>query len=412
MAEELLHFGLAAGTPSIIKVIGVGGGGGNAVNNMHLDGIRGVEFILCNTDAQALTNSPVANKVQLGMALTEGRGAGNSPERGKEAAIESAEEIKTILSDGTRMVFITVCMGGGTGTGAAPVIAEIARNLGILTIAIATVPSTSEGKRRYNQALEGLDELRDNVDSILVINNKKLHEIYGNLPASEAFSKADEVIKKAVKGAAEIITVHGNINIDFADVQTVMSGSGVFLMGTGIAQGENRAIEAAENALKSPLLDRDDIFGTKSILLNIISGTQEVTMSEIGAIIDYLQEAAGMETDIIWGNGKDEQLGEEISVTVIATGFDHDTFIPEDERSKAVSLSVEPEEIEHTPEKEVVAVEPDEQFEHHHEEVLQEEMVEETMGTTEKPKSEVMINNWFFRQFNNLFDEKDTELKE
>ncbi len=322
MIEELFAYGLEHDTSSIIKVIGVGGGGCNAVKNMFEEGIEGVNFMICNTDAQAMQSNPVPIKIQLGVTLTQGRGAGNLPMQGEQAAIENLDDVRDILEGTTKMVFITAGMGGGTGTGAAPVIARLARELNILTIAVVTIPSRSEGKRRYDQALEGVEKLQKYVDSMLVVSNEKLHKIYGNLPASQAFKKADNIITTAVKGVAEIITLHGNINIDFADVNTVMAGSGVFLMGTGLADGPNRAINAVRLALESPLLDSSSIRGTKDILLNIISGTEEVTMSEIGEIIDYLQEEAGKDATIIWGNGTDLKLDNQISVTIIATGFD------------------------------------------------------------------------------------------
>jgi len=322
MIDELLNFGLERSNTSIIKVIGVGGGGCNAVKNMYEEGIEGVDFMVCNTDAQAMQNNPVPVRIQLGVTLTEGRGAGNLPEQGEQAAIENLDDIRNILEGTTKMVFITAGMGGGTGTGAAPVIARLARELDILTIAVVTIPSRSEGKRRFDQALEGVEKLRTHVDSMLVISNEKLHKIYGNLPASQAFKKADNIITTAVKGVAEIITLHGNINIDFADVSTVMAGSEVFIMGTGYAEGPDRAMKAVMQALESPLLDSSNIRGTKDILLNIISGTEEITMSEIGEIIDYLQDEAGQDATIIWGNGTDIKLGDQISVTIIATGFD------------------------------------------------------------------------------------------
>jgi cell division protein FtsZ len=322
MIDEILNFGIEHANPSIIKVIGVGGGGCNAVKHMFEEGIVGVDFIICNTDAQAMQNNPVPIRIQLGVTLTEGRGAGNLPEQGEQAAIENLDDIRNVLEGTTKMVFITAGMGGGTGTGAAPVIAQLARELGILTIAVVTLPSPSEGKRRYEQARAGIDKLKEHVDSMLVISNEKLHKIYGNLTASVAFKKADNIITTAVKGVAEIITLHGNINIDFADVCTVMAGSEVFIMGTGFATGEGRAMKSVQQALESPLLDSSSIKGTKDILLNIISGTQEITMGEIGEIIDYLQEAAGQDATIIWGNGIDLRLGDQISVTIIATGFD------------------------------------------------------------------------------------------
>ncbi|HLN74947.1 MAG TPA: cell division protein FtsZ [Prolixibacteraceae bacterium] len=322
MIDEIFDFGIAHANSSIIKVIGVGGGGCNAVKHMFEEGIVGVDFIICNTDAQAMQNNPVPTRIQLGVTLTEGRGAGNLPTQGEQAAIENLDDVRNVLEGTTKMVFITAGMGGGTGTGAAPVIAKLARELGILTIAVVTLPSPAEGKRRYDQARAGIDKLKQHVDSMLVISNEKLHKIYGNLTASVAFKKADNIITTAVKGVAEIITLHGNINIDFADVCTVMAGSEVFLMGTGYATGEGRAMMAVQQALESPLLDSSSIKGTKDILLNIISGTQEITMGEIGEIIDYLQDAAGQDATIIWGNGMDLRLGDQISVTIIATGFD------------------------------------------------------------------------------------------
>ncbi|MCE1198849.1 MAG: cell division protein FtsZ [Marinilabiliales bacterium] len=323
--EDLLSFGFQSSAHSIIKVIGVGGGGSNAVNHMFRNGIVGVDFVVCNTDAQALKDSPVAIKVQLGAALTEGRGAGNVPKKGELAAIESLGEIRDILEADTKMVFITAGMGGGTGTGAAPIIAQLARELDILTIAVVTIPSRKEGMRRYDQAMEGIQKLDRYVDCMLVISNENLHKVYGELPAREAFAMADNIVCTAVKGCAEIITLHGNINIDFADVDTVMRNSGVFIMGTGLAEGPDRAYLAVEDALRSPLLDSNSIYGTGNILLNIISGEDEVRMGEIGQIIDYLQQAAGDHANIIWGNGNDPSLGNQISITIIATGFVQNT---------------------------------------------------------------------------------------
>jgi cell division protein FtsZ len=319
--DELMHFELPVNKSSIIKVLGVGGGGSNAVNHMFKQGIKDVDFIVCNTDAQALANSPVPVKIQLGASLTEGRGAGNKPVIGRQAAIESIDNLSELLSANTKMLFITAGMGGGTGTGAAPVIARAAKELGILTVAIVTIPFKNEGPRRINQALEGIGELEKQVDSLLVINNEKIRQIYGDLRLSEAFSRADDVLAVAAKGIAEIITVHGFINVDFADVQTVMTNSGVAILGTGMSSGEGRAIEAIKQALNSPLLNDTDIKGAKNILLNIISGDAEVTMDEIGQIIDYVKDCSGINADLIWGNGTEPSLGDQISVTVIATGF-------------------------------------------------------------------------------------------
>ena len=313
---------------NIIKVIGVGGGGSNAVNHMFRLGIKDVDFVICNTDAQALEESPVPSKIQLGSELTEGRGAGNKPEQGKNSALENLEEIKEMLACNTKMAFITAGMGGGTGTGAAPIIAEAAQSMGILTVGIVTIPFRFEGQRRLEQAKDGIMEISEHVDSLLVISNEKLREIHGDLTLSDAFSKADNVLTIAAKGIAEIITVHGYVNVDFADVETVMRGSGVAIMGSATAMGEDRAIDAIREALTSPLLNNNNINGATNILLNITSGNEEATMSEIGRINDFVQECAGSNANIIWGNGTDKNLDTEISVTVIATGFKAD-IIPE-----------------------------------------------------------------------------------
>lgn len=329
MLEDLINFDLPQEKSSIIKVIGVGGGGSNAINHMYEQGITDVNFVVCNTDAQDLARSPVPIKIQLGETLTQGRGAGNNPERGRQAAIESLDNISELLSHNTKMVFITAGMGGGTGTGAAPIIAKEAKENNILTVAIVTIPFQFEGKRRINQAVEGIAELKEYVDSLLIINNEKLRQIYGNLPFSEAFSNADNVLTIAAKGIAEIITVPGKINVDFADVQTVMTNSGVALMGSASAEGDDRALRVIQEALNSPLLNDNDIKGAKNILLNIRSGKDdEIRVDEIGQITDYLQNVSGLDADIIWGNAIDESLGMKISVTIIATGFNTET-IPE-----------------------------------------------------------------------------------
>lgn len=326
--EDLMNFDIPTGEPSIIKVFGVGGGGGNAVNHMHSLGIKDVEFVIGNTDAQALANSPIPIKIQLGNALTQGRGAGNKPDVGMEAANEALDAIVEVLSKDTKMVFITAGMGGGTGTGAAPVIAKAAQELGILTVGIVTLPFRFEGPKRLKHALEGIKEMQNYVDSLLVINNERIREIYGNLQLSESFAKADDVLAIAAKGIAEIITVHGYINVDFADVETVMRGSGVALMGSGKASGPDRAKIAVEQALNSPLLNNCNIQGAKNILYNIQSGTSEITMDELGLIGDYIQNSAGNGADVIWGNGIDTNLTDEISITIIATGFSS-SVIPE-----------------------------------------------------------------------------------
>ena len=308
---------------SIIKVIGVGGGGSNAVNHMFRQGIHGVEFVVCNTDIQALRQSRVKNRIQLGKELTEGRGAGCQPERGRLSAIESMDFIKTILEHNTRMVFITAGMGGGTGTGAAPEIARQAKELGILTIGIVTVPFSFEGKRKIEQAMTGIDELEEYVDALLIIANERLREIYGDLKLSDAFAMADNVLTIAAKSIAEIITVKGYVNVDFADVESVMRDSGVALMGAAEAEGEGRAMEALTNALISPLLNSNDIRGASNILLNMLYGEKEVTMDEISRITDSLREKVGRNVNVIWGTGKDETLGDKLRVAVIATGFNN-----------------------------------------------------------------------------------------
>ena len=319
-----MNFDLPVERSSIIKVLGIGGGGNNAVNHMFEKGIKDVNFVVCNTDQQALAKSSVPVKVQIGEALTEGRGAGSQPEIGRKAAIENINDVMEALSGNTKMVFITTGMGGGTGTGATPVIAKACKDAGLLTIAVVTIPFKSEGNVRIRQAIDGVNELKDYVDSLLVINNEKLREIYGNQPVSTAFAKADDVLTTAVKGIAEIITVTGYINVDFADVETVMKDSGVAIMGMGLAAGENRAIRAIENALASPLLNSNDITGAKSILINISTGhgEHELTMDELGEITDYIYDVASDDALIIRGLSKDENLTEDISVTIIATGFE------------------------------------------------------------------------------------------
>ncbi|KAA0129764.1 cell division protein FtsZ [Chryseobacterium sp. SN22] len=317
-------FDLPKGNSSIIKVIGVGGGGNNALKHMYEKGIHGVDFVICNTDAQTLDNNPVANKVQLGTTITEGLGAGADPEVGEKSAIESIEDIKAAMGQNTKMVFITAGMGGGTGTGAAPVIAKVAKDMGILTVGIVTVPFSFEGKRRLEQAENGLDKLRNNVDSLIVINNDKLRQQFGNLGFKQGFSKADEVLTNAAKGMAEVITGYFDVNIDFRDAKSVLQNSGTALMSTGIASGENKAEEAVRKALDSPLLNDNKITGAKNVLLLIRSGAEEVTMDEIGVIMDHIQKEAGHTADIIFGVGADEELGDSVSVLVIATGFSND----------------------------------------------------------------------------------------
>ena len=317
-------FDLPKGNSSIIKVIGVGGGGNNALKHMYEKGIHGVDFVICNTDSQTLDNNPVANKVQLGVTITEGLGAGADPEVGEKAAIESIEDIKAAMGQNTKMVFITAGMGGGTGTGAAPVIAKVAKDMGILTVGIVTIPFGFEGKRRLEQADIGLEKLRNNVDSLIVINNDKLRQQFGNLGFKSGFSKADEVLTNAAKGMAEVITGYFDVNIDFRDAKSVLANSGTALMSNGVASGENKAEDAVKKALDSPLLNDNKITGAKNVLLLIRSGSEEVTMDEIGVIMDHIQKEAGNTADIIFGVGTDEELGDSVSVLVIATGFAKD----------------------------------------------------------------------------------------
>ncbi|WP_417589353.1 cell division protein FtsZ [Owenweeksia hongkongensis] len=322
--NDTIAFDLPKNQSSVIKVIGVGGGGSNAVNHMHGMGIRGVDFVICNTDSQALSNSPVPNKVQLGVTLTEGLGAGANPEVGQQAALESIEEVKNLLETNTKMVFITAGMGGGTGTGAAPVIAKAAKDAGILTVGICTIPFLFEGNNRKLQAEKGVEALRSSVDSLIVINNNKLREVYGNLGFKAGFSKADEVLATAARGIAEVITHHYTTNIDLRDARTVLADSGTAIMGSASASGENRASEAIRSALDSPLLNDNHIKGAKNVLLLIVSGKEEITIDEIGEINDFIQMEAGNSANIIMGIGDDEALGEEISVTIVATGFSTD----------------------------------------------------------------------------------------
>jgi cell division protein FtsZ len=315
-------FDIPAQNKSIIKVIGVGGGGSNAVKHMHKQGIKDVEFIICNTDRQALESSTVPHKLQIGQELTEGLGAGAKPERGRQAAIESKEEIRNLLNQGTKMLFITAGMGGGTGTGAAPVIAQVAQELGILTVGIVTAPFVFEGKRKREQAEQGIRELSEHCDTVLVILNDKLRQLYGNLAMGAAFAKADTVLTTAAKSIAEIITVTSDVNVDFEDVKTVMKESGAAVMGSSITEGENRARRAAEEALNSPLLNNTDIQGAQKILLSIMSGQDhELEMDELTEITAYIQEKAGQDAEMIFGHGVDDTLGQSIRVTVIATGF-------------------------------------------------------------------------------------------
>lgn len=348
--EEMIKFDLPKNQSSIIKVMGVGGGGSNAVTHMFEQGIEGVDFILCNTDAQALEASPVPTKIQIG---NRGLGAGSLPSVGREVATENIEKIQEILEKNTKMLFITAGMGGGTGTGAAPVIAKVAKEMGILTVGIVTIPFSFEGRKRKIQAEEGIDELKNQVDTLLIICNDKLRLLYGNLKLSEAFYQADNVLSIAAKGIAEIITVAGYINVDFEDVKTVMKNSGKAIMGSAIAEGENRATKAIEEALSSPLLNDDNISGADNILLYITSGKEEISMDEVIEITDYIQNEAGENADIIWGNGTDNALENNISITLIATGFkSKNDQIQEKNRNKKIHILND--DIEKTEKKEIV----------------------------------------------------------
>lgn len=322
-------------------MIGVGGGGGNAVSYMFKQGIVGVDFAICNTDSQALESSEVPVRIPLGPHLTEGMGAGSVPSIGKEACIESIDAVRAFLNDSTKMLFITAGMGGGTGTGAAPIIAKAAQEMDILTVAIVTLPFKFEGLRRQRYALEGLEELKKSVDAIIVISNEKLKELYGNLSLTNAFGQADDILTTAAKGIAEIITISGIVNVDFKDVNTVMRNSGVAIMGSAVSEGEDRATKAIEQAINSPLLEDNDIRGAQHILLNITSGSKEITMDEIDTITSYVQDEAGYGTDIIWGHCMDASLGEKLSITLIATGFSEGTTQKSEKKPKVEKIPLD-----------------------------------------------------------------------
>ncbi len=343
----MIHFEIPKNQSSILKVIGVGGGGGNAVNYMYNLDLEGVDFVVCNTDQQALAQSPVPNKIQLGPHLTQGLGAGANPEIGKQASEESMEDISKILKVNTRMAFITAGMGGGTGTGGAPVVAKICRELGILTVGIVTLPFSYEGRKRMKQAQEGIDRMREHVDTILVISNDKLRQQFGNLPFTQAFAKADGVLSTAAKCITDVITTSGQVNVDFADVTTVMKNGGVAILGNATVAGENRALRAVEEALNSPLLNDNDIRGAKWILLNVTSapGEFEHTLDELDEVQAYVQQMAGDNCDLIMGVGHDPALEDRIGVTVIATGFNHkeikDLPVKAAEQPQRISLSLD-----------------------------------------------------------------------
>ena len=401
----MMKFDIPKEQSSIIKVIGVGGGGSNAVNHMFRQGIKGVDFIVCNTDHQALDVSPVPIKIPLGQSLTEGRGAGSIPDVGMNAAIENLDEIKAILEKNTKMIFVTAGMGGGTGTGAAPVIASAAKELGILTVGIITVPFKFEGRKRRSQAEEGIEKMREAVDTLLVINNDKLREMFGNLSLVNAFEQADDVLAIAAKGIAEVISVTGQINVDFNDVNTVMKDSGVAIMGSAEAEGDDRAQKCVENALLSPLLNDNNIEGATYVLLNITYGTKAVLMDEISEITDYIQDEAGSTADVIWGHGYDENLGEKLCVTIIATGFNTspNTGIPmrqpekikislEDERPTIITQEIENPVQESPAQENVVKHQMEEEAPLTNEVkryVLEEEQVDQVQDFTNEPKEVV-----------------------
>ncbi|MCP4457342.1 MAG: cell division protein FtsZ [Cytophagales bacterium] len=389
MEENKYQFDLPTHHKSIIKVIGVGGGGSNAVNHMYNLGIKDVEFVICNTDSQALESSPVKNKLQIGMNLTEGLGAGANPEKGKNAALESKEEIRDLLSEDTKMIFITAGMGGGTGTGAAPVMAQVAQELDILTVGIVTAPFAFEGKKKTQAANEGINQMRQYCDTVLVIMNDKLREVFGNLPISDAFAQADNVLNTAAKGIAEIITVPGYVNVDFEDVKTVMKNAGRAVMGSAKTHGENRARRAAEEALNSPLLNDQEVFGAERILLSIMSGSEaELQMDELTEITDYIEEFAGEDADVIFGHGIDPSLEEHIRVTVIATGYSPD--VPTEDVAKEPYLkTVDTDIVEAEPETDskVDTLETDEPivFDLDLPEIANVEIIPQSPGITEDP---------------------------
>jgi len=388
---------------NIIKVIGIGGGGNNAVNYMYNKGIQGVDFIVCNTDIQALRSSPIRTKVQIGKTLTCGLGSGSIPEKGKESAYESIDYIESILQDNAKMVFITAGMGGGTGTGAAPVIAEKARELGILTVAIVTIPFYFEGRRRLERALDGIKELNQHVDAILVINNQTLRDMYGDLRVSEAFGKADDVLAIAARSIAEIITRTEDVNVDLKDVESITRNAGVAVMGSGEEEGENRGLIALDKALTSPLLNSSNIFGASDILLNIVAGESEPTTSEIRGITSKVKELVGSAVNIIWGYGKDETLGKKVRVTIIATGFPRKPIPDFDEMGEEEEVEIpfditNPNEINRNIEN------PEES-----EQEIKEPRVMKQVPKEKKNERE-SDDAWFKRRFNKLFEDRDTSM--
>jgi cell division protein FtsZ len=403
---ESIAFDLPKNQSNVIKVIGVGGGGSNAINHMFQQGIKGVDFYICNTDAQALQNSGVPNKIQLGLNLTEGLGAGANPDIGEQSAVESGEDISQMLDSNTKMIFITAGMGGGTGTGAAPIIGKMAKDLGILTVGIVTMPFQFEGKMRIEQAQQGIERLRGVVDSLIVINNNKLREVYGNLGFKAGFSKADEVLSTAARGIAEVITHHYTQNIDLRDAKTVLSNSGTAIMGSALASGQNRAHDAIRKALDSPLLNDNKITGAKNVLLLIVSGSHEITIDEIGEINDHIQNEAGHGANIIMGVGEDEALEESIAVTIIATGFnvEQQDEISNTETKKVIHSLVEEKDVQ-AKEKDPVIIAPVIEFEKKKEpaivkHVLEIDNEEENLSNFEKG----LVDKQNLRNPNNDFD--------
>lgn len=399
-----IAFDLPKNQSNVIKVIGVGGGGSNAINHMFQQGIKGVDFVICNTDSQALHNSGVPNKIQLGVNLTEGLGAGANPEVGEQAALESLEDIRRMLDTNTKMVFITAGMGGGTGTGAAPVIAKMAKELEILTVGIVTMPFQFEGKTRNEQAQKGIETLRSHCDSLVVINNNKLREVYGNLGFKAGFSKADEVLATASRGIAEVITHHYTQNIDLRDAKTVLSNSGTAIMGSATASGKTRAQEAIMKALDSPLLNDNKITGAKNVLLLIVSGVQEITIDEIGEINDHIQNEAGHGANIIMGVGEDESLEESISVTIIATGFDieQQDEISNTETKKVIHALEDDSNDVKVKEREPAIIKPEIVLEKEEEKVVIHNLVEEEKKDI---KMDLIPTTEFIKKLNVVYDE-------
>ncbi|MCT4615798.1 MAG: cell division protein FtsZ [Marinifilaceae bacterium] len=430
MRVDILPLKVDEKQSSIIKLIGVGGGGSNAVEYMYNKGIEGVDFVICNTDVQALNNSKIPTKIQLGESLTEGRGAGNRPNKGEESAIESLDKIDNILSNNTKMIFITAGMGGGTGTGAAPIIAKIAKERNILCVAIVTIPFEFEGSKRIDQAIEGISKLDNIVDALLIINNEKLRKMFGDRKLSDAFKMADNVLGSAAKSIAEIITGTGYINVDFADIETVMRNSGVAVMGSAKAEGKDRAIIAVKEALKSPLLNNSNIRGAKNILLNIKSGKDEIKMSEITIITDYISSIIGVDANIIWGNSYDSSLNRELNITIIATAFQKTT------NNNCVKIKTKLNHIETKPNKDIKRVSQisykekfkmpetpiDTKFELENKEKIRRQALKEKFEK-EKIKEEIEkkrnsnkpdfkrfknIDAWLAKKFGEFFDNSDT----